>query len=171
MSHKNSPQCDMSMVCTPDITLVLPFLQGCAIPQVGVTSYSLQAPEFDPWGRPCGINDRQSGTNIVFYLNTVHLKSRCALTKGVGSDVYKHLLGLNLFNYITLFTGIALNRCLTTEYSETTAHFNGNFDTDNQIYGPYPKCTVTFRTHCTLVYPCYYHSINVLYLDSSITVP
>jgi hypothetical protein len=25
------------------------------------------------------------------------------------------------------------NRCLTTEYSETTAYFNGNFD-DNQIY-------------------------------------
>jgi hypothetical protein len=28
------------------------------------------------------------------------------------------------------------NHCLTTEYSETTAHFNGNFDTDNQIYVP-----------------------------------
>jgi hypothetical protein len=28
------------------------------------------------------------------------------------------------------------NRCLTTEYSETTAHFNGYFDTDNQIYVP-----------------------------------
>jgi hypothetical protein len=28
------------------------------------------------------------------------------------------------------------NRCLTTEYSETTAHYNGNFDTDNQIYVP-----------------------------------
>jgi hypothetical protein len=28
------------------------------------------------------------------------------------------------------------NRCLTTEYSETTAHCNGNFDTDNQIYVP-----------------------------------
>jgi hypothetical protein len=28
------------------------------------------------------------------------------------------------------------NRCLTTEYSETTAHSNGNFDTDNQIYVP-----------------------------------
>jgi hypothetical protein len=26
------------------------------------------------------------------------------------------------------------NRCLTTEYSETTAHFNGNCETDNQIY-------------------------------------
>jgi hypothetical protein len=25
-------------------------------------------------------------------------------------------------------------RCLTNEYSETTAHFNGNFDNDNQIY-------------------------------------
>jgi hypothetical protein len=23
--------------------------------------------------------------------------------------------------------------CLTTEYSETTAHFNGNFDTENKI--------------------------------------
>jgi hypothetical protein len=30
------------------------------------------------------------------------------------------------------FTGTDFNRCLTTEYSETTAHFNGNFDTDNQ---------------------------------------
>jgi hypothetical protein len=28
------------------------------------------------------------------------------------------------------------NRCLTTEYSETTAHCSGNFDTDNQIYVP-----------------------------------
>jgi hypothetical protein len=28
------------------------------------------------------------------------------------------------------------NRCLTTEYSETTAHFNDNFDTENQIYVP-----------------------------------
>jgi hypothetical protein len=50
---------------------------------------------------------------------------------------------------MTLFTGITLNRCLTTEYSETTAHFNSNFDTDNQIYLPYHKCTATFRTHCS----------------------
>jgi hypothetical protein len=28
------------------------------------------------------------------------------------------------------------NRCLTNEYSEKAAHFNGNFDTDNQIYVP-----------------------------------
>jgi hypothetical protein len=41
------------------------------------------------------------------------------------------------------------NRCLTTEYSETTAQFNVNFDTDNQIQVQQPKCTATFRTHCT----------------------
>jgi hypothetical protein len=28
------------------------------------------------------------------------------------------------------------DRCLTTEYSETTARCNGNFDTDSQIYAP-----------------------------------
>jgi hypothetical protein len=37
----------------------------------------------------------------------------------------------------------------TTEYSETTAHFNGNFDTDNQIF--VPKCTATLRTHCIFI--------------------
>jgi hypothetical protein len=42
------------------------------------------------------------------------------------------------------------NHCLTTEYSETTAQFKGNFYADNQIYIPYPKCTVTFRTHCVI---------------------
>jgi hypothetical protein len=29
-----------------------------------------------------------------------------------------------------------INRCLKAECSETTAHFIGNFDTDNQIYVP-----------------------------------
>jgi hypothetical protein len=28
------------------------------------------------------------------------------------------------------------NLCLTTEYIETTANFNGNFHTDNQNYVP-----------------------------------
>jgi hypothetical protein len=31
---------------------------------------------------------------------------------------------------------LRFNRWLRTEYSETTAHFNGNVDTDNQIYLP-----------------------------------
>jgi hypothetical protein len=39
-------------------------------------------------------------------------------------------------NWIKLHTLPVLhfNCCLTTEYSETTTHFNGNFDTDNRIY-------------------------------------
>jgi hypothetical protein len=44
---------------------------------------------------------------------------------------------------------LRFNRCLTAECSEATAHFNGSFDTDNQLYVPYPKCTATFRTHCS----------------------
>jgi hypothetical protein len=40
---------------------------------------------------------------------------------------------------------IHFNRFLTTEYSETAAHFKGNFDTDNQIYVPQPKRKATFR--------------------------
>jgi hypothetical protein len=40
------------------------------------------------------------------------------------------------------------NRYLVSEYSETTAHFNDNFDTDNQIYVQYSKRTATFRKHC-----------------------
>jgi hypothetical protein len=31
---------------------------------------------------------------------------------------------------------LRFNRCLTTEDSETTTNFNGNIDTDNQIYVP-----------------------------------
>jgi hypothetical protein len=29
------------------------------------------------------------------------------------------------------------NRCLTTQDSQTTTHFNGNFYANNQIYVPY----------------------------------
>jgi hypothetical protein len=39
-------------------------------------------------------------------------------------------------NDYSLYRYCTYNRCLTTEYSKTTAHFNGNFDTDNQIYVP-----------------------------------
>jgi hypothetical protein len=47
-------------------------------------------------------------------------------------------------NCYTFYRYCTSKLCLTTEYSETTAHFNGNFDTDNQIYVPQPKCTTTF---------------------------
>jgi hypothetical protein len=40
------------------------------------------------------------------------------------------------------------NRCITTDYSETTAHFNGNFDTDNQILpNSYVSDTQNIKVH------------------------
>jgi hypothetical protein len=58
----------------------------------------------------------------------------CALIKGVASDVHERLLWINWIKQLHTLPVLKFNRCLTTEYSETTAHFNGNFDTDNQIY-------------------------------------
>jgi hypothetical protein len=40
----------------------------------------------------------------------------------------------NLIKQLHTLPVLHFNRYLTTECSETVAHFNGNFDTDNQIY-------------------------------------
>jgi hypothetical protein len=61
---------------------------------------------------------------------------RCALIKGVGSDVHERRYSKNWIKQLHTFPVLHFNRCLTTEYSETTAHFNGNVDTDNQSYVP-----------------------------------
>jgi hypothetical protein len=42
----------------------------------------------------------------------------------------------NLIKKLHTLPVLNFNLCLTTEYSETTAHFKGNFDIDNQIYVP-----------------------------------
>jgi hypothetical protein len=44
--------------------------------------------------------------------------------------------GLNWIKQLHYLTALHFNRSLTIEYGETTAHFNINFDTDNQIYVP-----------------------------------
>jgi hypothetical protein len=46
----------------------------------------------------------------------------------------KSVMSKNLIKQLHTLPVLHFNHCLITEYSETTAHFNGNFDTDNQIY-------------------------------------
>jgi hypothetical protein len=65
----------------------------------------------------------------------VHLQK---LLEVMSTSVYT---GLNPFNFIRkhflqICQYCTFNRCLTTEYSETAPHFNGNFNTDDQIYVP-----------------------------------
>jgi hypothetical protein len=52
------------------------------------------------------------------------------------SSTERNILSTNWGKQLRTLPVMHFNRCLTTEYSETTAHFNGNFDTYNQIYVP-----------------------------------
>jgi hypothetical protein len=79
--------------------------------------------------------------------STVHSESRCALIK-TRSSIERTRVSKNWIKQLHTLPVLHFIRCLTTEYSETTAHFNGNFGTDYQTRTPWPKCTATFRTHC-----------------------
>jgi hypothetical protein len=58
-------------------------------------------------------------------INCALIKTRSSIERTIVIKIWiKHLHTLPVLHF---------NHCLTTEYSETTAHFNGNFDTDNQI--------------------------------------
>jgi hypothetical protein len=46
------------------------------------------------------------------------------------------MVSKSLIKQLNTLTVLHFNRCLTVEYSEATAHFKGNFSTDNQIYVP-----------------------------------
>jgi hypothetical protein len=77
--------------------------------------------------RPAHPND----TNLY----TLRSESRCALLK-LRSAIERITVSKTLIKQLHALPVLHFNRCLTTEYSETTAHFNGNFDTENQIYVP-----------------------------------
>jgi hypothetical protein len=83
------------------------------------------------------------------HLYSVFRKSLCTY-KRCWQSIERTIVSKNGIKQLHILTVLHFNRCLTTEYSEITAHFNGNFDTDNQIYIPLPKCTATFQTQCIL---------------------
>jgi hypothetical protein len=60
-------------------------------------------------------------------------ESRCALIK-TRSSIERTIVSKNWIKQLYTLPVLHFIRCLTTEYSEATAHFNGNFDTANQIY-------------------------------------
>jgi hypothetical protein len=66
------------------------------------------------------------------FTSTVHSKNRCALIKTRSS--IEIIVSKNWIKHLPTLTVLHVNRCLTTEYSETTAHFNGNFDIDKNFY-------------------------------------
>jgi hypothetical protein len=90
---------------------------------------------------------RQQVRQCRLFSYTVRSESRCALTK-TRSSIERTIVTKNLIKQLRTLPVLHFNRCLTTEYSETIAHFNDSFDTDNQVYIPYTKCTATFLKHC-----------------------
>jgi hypothetical protein len=68
-------------------------------------------------------------------LYSVFGKSLCTST-GCWKLGPRNIVSKNWIKQLHTLPVLHFNRCLTTEYSQTTAHFNGNFYTDNQIYVP-----------------------------------
>jgi hypothetical protein len=85
-----------------------------------------------------------------FWLNVYYTdrsESRCALIK-TCSSIERTIVSKTWIKQLHTLPVLHFSCCLTTEYSETTAHCNGNFDTVNRNYVPWPKCIATFRKHC-----------------------
>jgi hypothetical protein len=88
----------------------------------------------------CSLID-QYVTNIPYHINmydnlySVFGKSLWTY-KRFWKRYQRTIVCKNWIKQLNTLPVLHFNHCLTTEYSETTANFNGNFDTDNQIYVP-----------------------------------
>jgi hypothetical protein len=117
--------------------------------QVAVMRYSCLWECFSKllwWGTGvCGnVSANCSCTKSLYLL----LSLRTFSTTKARSSIERTTVSENTIKQLHTLPVLHSNRCLTTEHSQTTAHCNGNFDTENQMYVPQAKCTVTFRTHC-----------------------
>jgi hypothetical protein len=74
-----------------------------------------------------------------------------------------YIVSKNWIKQLHTLPVLHFSRCLTTEYSETTAQFNGNFDTDYQFYVPNPKCPATFRTNLYIYIYIYIYTYMYIY--------
>jgi hypothetical protein len=82
----------------------------------------------------CGnVSANCSCTKSVYLLPSQKTHS----TRKTCSSIERTTVSKNWIKQLHTLPVLHFNRCLTTEYSETTAHFNGKFNTDNQIYVPY----------------------------------
>jgi hypothetical protein len=61
-------------------------------------------------------------------------ESHFSLIEGVGSDIHERPYSKNWMKQLQHLPVLHFNRCLTTEYTETTAYFYGNFCTTKSTY-------------------------------------
>jgi hypothetical protein len=88
-----------------------------------------------PLGGNCPLNNMFDCFSIHYELLIVQCVRKVSVhLQKVLEVTERTIVSKNWIKQLHTLLVLHFNYCLTTEYSETTAHFNGNFDTDNQIY-------------------------------------
>jgi hypothetical protein len=100
----------------------------------GIAVQDSNTPRIFHWGADSDFKNHVFVFNwsiIHMHVNTVCLESCLALIQGTENDVHERLVSRNWITQLHTLPVLHFNY-LTTEYSVTTAHFIGNFNTDNQ---------------------------------------